>query len=85
MNEPVSGSLYAESTVPDEYSRPSSRASAGTLTAESLAGLSARVQALATRLDALEPEIKEVRRRADTLTLTRSGRPTSPNPFASEP
>jgi O-antigen/teichoic acid export membrane protein len=85
VNEPVSGSLYAESTVSDEDSGPSSRASAGTLTTESLAGLSARVQALAARLDALEPEIKEVRRRADTLTLTRSGRPTSPNPFASEP
>jgi O-antigen/teichoic acid export membrane protein len=47
--------------------------------------LAARVHALAARLDAIEPEIKEIRRRTDSLALARSGRTASPNPFASEP
>jgi O-antigen/teichoic acid export membrane protein len=73
VNEPAPGSLYAERSVEDDPRHPSSGVPTETLSVDTLAALSARVNALAAHLDSLEPAIREVRRRADTLSIMSNG------------
>jgi O-antigen/teichoic acid export membrane protein len=85
VNEPAPASLYVESTFNDSWSRLPFDPSSAPLTNDTLATLSGRVQALAARLDALEPKLREVRLRADTLAIISNARTASPPLSASLP